>query len=181
MMLHISRPALAGAPGPTSHGGLDTALAALVGQWQALPFAWGTVDCCQFAKAAAWQLHGMVIDAPTYVGERDALRTLRALGGYTGLLAAARLLQRPLPQARRGDFVLFAHAGPGLFGQGLGVVTGLHAQAPGATGLVQVRRQNWLQCWGVADVQAPNHATQNPNPTAQTPTQTPAQEVHKNA
>jgi hypothetical protein len=131
--------------------GLDHKLALLVAEWKARPFEWGTTDCCQFARAAAWRLHGIVVEPPAYRSEREALRTIRALGGYTGLLQSAGLLQRPaLAAARRGDFVTFSHLAPGLFTEGLALVTGVEAHATTRIGLIGIGRRKWLQCWGVA-------------------------------
>lgn len=143
LMTHENTPAMRTATD------LDQRLSALVGEWSARPFVWGMTDCCQFARAAAWQLHGLVVDSPAYISERDALRAFKRLGGYAGLLRSAGLQQRPPAAARRGDFVLFAHDGPGLFAQGLAVVTGTHAHAPTATGLVALERGAWVECWGV--------------------------------
>lgn len=129
---------------------IDTTLGDLLASWRGRPFAWGTADCCQFAREAAWLLHGIAFDAPAYVSERDAARTLRRLGGYPGLLVQAGLQRRgALAAARRGDFVIFAHEGPGLFDQGIALVTGVHATAPTQAGLVSIDRRQWVECWGV--------------------------------
>jgi hypothetical protein len=135
-----------------SQTGLDHKLSMLVAEWSARPFAWGTTDCCQFARAAAMALHGIVVPhPPAYTSEREALRTIRALGGYTGLLQSAGLVQRPtLASARRGDFVTFDHLEPGLFTEGLALVTGAEAHATTRIGLISVGRRQWLECWGVA-------------------------------
>lgn len=136
---------------------LDQQLADLVAEWSARPFAWGTSDCCQFARAAAWTLHGISVDAPAYISERDALRTLRLLGGYTGLLRSAGLHPRPCSAARRADIVIVRHAGPGLFAHAMGVVTGTHAHAPTRLGLLAIDRSAWVQCWGPADAASLPH------------------------
>lgn len=129
---------------------LDQTIADLVVDWSARPFAWGTADCCQFAREAAWRLHGLAVDAPAYVSERDAVRALRRLGGYTGLMIGAGLQRRrALIAARRGDFVIFSHEGPGLFDQGIALVTGELAHAPTAVGLLGIPRRQWVECWGV--------------------------------
>ncbi len=130
---------------------LDRDLCALVGEWSARPFQWGATDCCQFARAAAWQIHRVVVDTPAYISEREAARVLARLGGYAGALRQAGFAPREPAAARRGDFVLFAHQGPGLFEQGLGVVTGTHAHAPTRIGLLAIERGAWVQCWGPAD------------------------------
>lgn len=130
---------------------LDQQLGALINEWSARPFTWGVTDCCQFARAAAWALHGIVVDAPVYVSERDAARTLRRLGGYEALLTGAGLQRRrALLAARRGDFVIFKHEGPGLFDMGIALVTGTHAHAPTAQGLLALPQALWIEAWGVA-------------------------------
>ena len=129
---------------------INTTIGSLVAEWRAKPFAWGATDCCQFARAAAWSLHRIVVDAPPYISEREAVRVLRRLGGYQGLMRAHGLQPREIINARRGDFVIFDHEGPGLFEQGIALVTGTHAHAPTASGLVSLERAAWAECWGVA-------------------------------
>lgn len=129
---------------------IDTTLGEILAAWRSRAFDWGTSDCCQFAREAAWRLHGIAFDAPTYVSERDAVRTLRRLGGYKGLLISAGLKpRRALIAARRGDFVIFNNEGPGLFDQGIALVTGIQACAPTAVGLMAIDRRQWVEVWGV--------------------------------
>jgi hypothetical protein len=130
---------------------LDRHISALLNEWSARPFVWGVTDCCQFARAAAWRIHAIVVDTPAYISERDAVRTLARLGGLRGALRGAGLQPRPLASARRGDFVLFRHDGAGLFGEGLALVTGTHAHAPTRLGLIALDRSAWLECWGPVD------------------------------
>lgn len=137
---------------------MDRHIATLLNDWSAKPFAWGITDCCQFARAAAWQIHSVAVDSPPYISERDAVRTLARLGGYTGLLRSAGMHSRPLAAARRGDFVLFDHKGGGLFPHGLALVTGLQAHAPGPCGLQAIERTHWLECWGPAEQKGGAHA-----------------------
>ena len=137
---------------------LDQQLAALVAEWSARPFCWGATDCCQFARAAAWQIHGVVVDSPAYTTEREARRVLDRLGGYAGLLHRAGFTGRPLAAAARGDFVVVEHKGPGLFAHGLAVVTGTHAHAPTRLGLLAIERSAWLECWAPAPQQGGAHA-----------------------
>jgi hypothetical protein len=127
---------------------MDQHMAALLAEWGARPFAWGTTDCCQFARAAAWQIHRVAVDAPAYNSERGARRVLDGMGGYAGLMHRAGFHARPLAAARRGDFVVVEHKGPGLFLHGLGLVTGLQAHAPTRLGLLALDRTVWLECWG---------------------------------
>lgn len=137
---------------PTLHlsaTNLDTQIAALVNQWRTRPFQWGVSDCCQFARAAALMLHGVATPSPTYANERDAFRAVAAMGGFPGILKAAGFVQRPVGSARRGDFVVVAHAA-GLFDAGLALVTGQFAHTTTRVGLLAVPRMAWQQCWGVA-------------------------------
>lgn len=133
---------------PADH--LDATLGALLADWQRRPFAWGTADCGAFAREAGWRLHGLVVDVPAYIGERDALRTLQRLGGWAGVLRAAGLQPRePVASAQRGDFVLWRCGDAGsVFGEGLALVTGVDAAAPGPVGLVSVSRGWWSSAWG---------------------------------
>lgn len=130
---------------------LDQRLAAFVAAWQARAFAWGQSDCCQFAREAACALHGLRVQSPAYASERGAVRVLRRLGGFAGLLQSHGLQERPVRAARRGDFVVYKNAGAGLFDRGLALVTGPQAHAPSGAGLVSVDRGLWLQCWGVVE------------------------------
>ena len=147
--------ALQHTPAPTADD-LDARLAALLAEWSTRPFAWGQTDCCQFARAAAWRLHGLVVDSPAYINERQALRVFRDLGAFHGLLKSTGL--RPLRHhmaARRGDFAIvrmpFENPDrPGLFPQGIALVTGLQAHMPGALGLVALPRAAWVEVWGGA-------------------------------
>lgn len=135
---------------------LDQRLAALLAEWSERAFQWGVTDCCQFARAAAWRLHGLAVDAPSYISEREAVRTLCAMGGFSGLLKLAGLQRRAsLLSARRGDLVLVSMLLPdgsqraGLFPQGLALVTGVVAHMPGPVGLESVARSAWVEAWGV--------------------------------
>jgi hypothetical protein len=44
---------------------------------------------------------------------------------------------------------LYRNDAPGLFGEGLALVTGLGAHAPTDRGLIEIKRPEWLQVWGV--------------------------------
>lgn len=143
--------AAASAAEPVHHTDLDQRLGALISEWSDRPFEWGISDCCQFARSAAWVLHGIAVDAPPYISERDAARALERMGGYEGLLTGAGLQRRrALLAARRGDFVIFQHDGPGLFPRGLALVTGTHAHAPTERGLISLPKTVWVDAWGAA-------------------------------
>jgi hypothetical protein len=125
---------------------IDQKLEALLYDWQRRPFVLGTNDCCQFARAAAWSLHTVLVEHEPYTTDRQALRVLGALGGYRGLLARTH---RPVPTgaAQRGDIVILPGKAP--YREALGVVTGIHAHTTGHYGLVEVPRSKWIECWRV--------------------------------
>jgi hypothetical protein len=126
---------------------MDQKLAALFDAWRARPFAWGCADCTTFARDAAWRLHGLVVDVPAYVNEREAVRLLADhYRGWSAALQRAGFVvvdRAPL----RGDLVMYESTAPGLFAQGLAVCFGAQAFAPGAAGLLPVPAQQWVQTW----------------------------------
>jgi hypothetical protein len=126
---------------------MDQKLAALFDAWRARPFAWGSADCTTFARDAAWRLHGLAVDVPAYVNERQALRTLADhYRGWTRALQGAgfvRVNRAPV----RGDLVVYDSAAPSFFAMGLAVCFGAQAFAPSATGLAPVPAGQWLQTW----------------------------------
>lgn len=130
---------------------LDQRISQLLAEWAERPFAWGQTDCCQFARAAFLKIHGVDLIPPAYTTEKQALRALKALGGYAGLLSSNKLQQRPILAARRGDFLIIAHKAAGFFDAGLAVCTGLQAHSTTKRGLIEVGREHWQECWGVAE------------------------------
>jgi hypothetical protein len=87
-------------------------LAAYLLERHRTPFAWGTHDCCQFARAAARAITGRDIarglGLRRYTSAQGALRQLVRLGGIDHLPARAGLAEVPLTYAQRGDLVLGA-------------------------------------------------------------------------
>ncbi len=127
---------------------IDLQIAGLLAEYQRAPFQWGTVDCCQFVRAALRVTTGRDIPIRPYKTERGALRALAALGGYDGAMRAygAEPLERPL-LAQRGDVVLVP--APGLFEGALALCTGLAAHAAGPDGLSAIVQSKWLRAWRV--------------------------------
>lgn len=125
---------------------IDQQLESLLQDWQRRPFQLGTTDCCQFARAAAWALHTVLVDHDPYSTDRQAMRVLGALGGYRGLLACTH---RPVATgaAQRGDIVIIPGKAP--YKEALAVVTGIKAHTTGPYGLVEVPRNQWIECWRV--------------------------------
>lgn len=130
---------------------IDQALYSLFADWHRRPFAWGTTDCCQWAATAVQRLHGRTPPAtPPYCTQRAALRVVRSLGGYEGMLRAVGMVPVPVQTARRGDVAIVrASKSDALFGGTLAVVTGVQAHTTGPCGLVSIKRCNWLAVWGV--------------------------------
>lgn len=124
---------------------LDARLQTLLTAWRARAFVWGVADCCQFARAALVQIHGVPADRlpdPLYTSEADALAHLESLGGIPGLIARADLAVRDdLADAQRGDLVLIAAPAP--WAGALAVVGGQFAHLPGPLGLRAVPRRHW--------------------------------------
>ena len=131
---------------------MDMALAKLYAAWRDRPFQWGSADCTVFARDAAWRLHGLVVDVPAYINERQALRLL--VDHFCGWAAAlqragfVRVDRAPV----RGDLVIYESAAPGLFANGVAVCFGDRAFCPSATGLAAVPAEQWCQTWAPKEV-----------------------------
>ena len=138
---------------------LDERLAALVEQWRHRSFAWGVVDCCQFARAALVQIHAVPADRlpdPVYTNQADALDHWARLGGFEGLAAAAGLRAVDVAHAQRGDLVLVPALPKQFKGYALAVSTGQTAVMPGAEGLRAVHRRFWVLAYTTRPV-GPEH------------------------
>lgn len=109
------------------------------------PFAWGVHDCCTFAAGAVQAITGRVIELPSYVGVRQALRALRARDGLMEAVSAQLGLMRAPCHAKRGDALLLRQAGRDVLAVSLG-----HAwAAPGADGLVFGPAAEAVAAWRV--------------------------------
>ena len=129
---------------------MDEKLAALWADWEKRPFQWGAADCTTFARDAVFRVHGIVVDCPVYINERDALRLLsdHFRGWCLALRNAGFELVGSLPGvARRGDLVLYESEAPGLFPNGLAVCFGGKAYCPGESGLAEIPPAQWRQVW----------------------------------
>jgi hypothetical protein len=110
-----------------------TALAAEIAARLALPFAWGSNDCCQFVAACVHAMTGESF-APRfgkYHTELGASRILSRAGGLASLVSD--VLGEPISVmwARRGDIVLVREHDRSL----LAIVDGERWLAPAPEGL----------------------------------------------
>ncbi len=127
----------------------DERLAAFFAAWRERPFEWAAADCCQFAKAAVREIHGLHVPiAPVYRDAKEALQAVRSLGGFEGILQAAGLVPRPAAAlAARGDVLIVTGALP--FRRAMALCIDGRAFAPGKAGLIEVKRRHWHSAWGV--------------------------------
>lgn len=128
---------------------LDTRMQQLIDDWQRRPYLIGTTDCCQLARAAVWQLYGVLVDHPDYNTERQALRLLASVGGYRGLLAVTHTALPGTMDAARGDIAIIQGRAP--YHEALAVVTGTHAHTTAPYGLLAVPRSEWVQVWRLSN------------------------------
>jgi len=116
-----------------------------------MPFAWGTQDCCQFARKAVRAIRGKDpawgMGLRRYKTARGALSNLHRLGGLESLPEHARLTEIPVRRAQRGDVVI----GPvGERGEeALGIVIGAKAAFAGSNGLDFVPVLECRRAWRV--------------------------------
>jgi len=122
-------------------------LDAKVEEWRSRAFAWGTVDCCQFAAEVVAALTGDDKRAlfPAYTDEAEARAIIAAHGGLSGLVTAALGEQKHPSRAMRGDVVLLDR------GQGelIGICIGARIVAPGLQGLEFAPMGCALAAWSV--------------------------------
>lgn len=113
---------------------------------RALPFAWGSNDCCTFAADCVQVITGSDCAATLrgHTTAKQAYRSLQRNGGVIGIATAA--LGKPISAAfaQIGDVVL-SKAGKRDM---LAICNGVTALAPSATGLVSVPFCEL--CWRVA-------------------------------
>lgn len=123
----------------------QTRLAAYVRQRSSQPLVWGVHDCALFAAGAVAAVTGRYVPLPAYIGARQGLRTLRALGGLRAI--ATRELGDPIPAQRAGvgDVVLVATGKR----EALALCNGVTALGPGPDGLVAVPLRHAVMAWRV--------------------------------
>jgi hypothetical protein len=85
-------------------------LVAYLAQHRCTPFAWGTQDCCQFARHGVAALRGADpakgLRLRRYTTAKGAAAVLARLGGLAAIPARCGLTEIPLTRAGRGDVVL---------------------------------------------------------------------------
>jgi len=88
------------------------AFAAYLAQRRCMPFAWGTHDCCQFARRGAEAITGIdpgtIVAVGDYSDAAGAQAQLEALGGLEAIPQKCGFAEIPVTRAQRGDWV----AGP---------------------------------------------------------------------
>lgn len=120
-------------------------LAAYIDATRSLAFAWGVHDCCTFAAGAVLAITGRMVSMPAWADRREAVATLRRLGGLRAAATAAMGPMQPPARAQRGDVVLLCQRGRSLLGVCLGHVWA----APGAAGLAFGPMDEALGAWKV--------------------------------
>lgn len=124
-------------------------LDAFVEQRRCMPFAWGSQDCCQFARHAVAALTGSDPAADwglrPYRTAKGAAGQLARLGGIAALPGRAGLSEIPLLRAGRGDLALVPNAGR----PALGIVLGAKVAYVGEQGLAFVPVTACTNTWRV--------------------------------
>lgn len=125
-----------------------TRLFAYIAQRRRMPFAWGTHDCCQFARRAVEAITGedpaAGLDLLEYTDAAGAAAYL-AEHPIESIPAAAGLQEIPVLRAQRGDIVLMP-SGEHLV---LGVCLGGYIAGPGATELEHIPLRRAVKAWRV--------------------------------
>lgn len=120
---------------------------AYVRERAAVPFAWGTNDCCTFAAGAVEALTGAnpMAGVEPYSSEMAAARLILRAGDLRAL--ASQFLGAPVPplMAAVGDVVLLVNEGREL----LGVCNGINALAPSPEGVVALEMSAALSAWKI--------------------------------
>lgn len=129
------------------HDNWPTLLAAFIEERRAMPFAWGSNDCCLFASD--WIRRACGVDFAEDLRGRysSAIGARRVLSRFGGVLEIAKSLagleQVPSATVRRGDVVAFEMQG----GHALGICCGDIAALVGKQGLVFPRIENASAAW----------------------------------
>lgn len=126
-------------------------LAELVAARVAMPFAWGTHDCCTFAADVALAITG----ADPFAQHRGRYATEAGADGVVGPAGLTQFVEGlmrdfgcdeiPVATAQRGDWALVIVGNMPL----VGVVLGGQVAAPGARGLAFLPFRRAERAWGV--------------------------------
>ena len=122
-------------------------LSAFVAQRRCSPFAWGSQDCCQFARKTIEAMTDAdpLPEVPAYSSAREGMRVLRDLGGIEALPVRASLPEIPLALAQRGD-LLSCKTGRHL---ALGICIGRDAAFAGKAGLIYRPTLTCRKAWRI--------------------------------
>ncbi|MET3441395.1 hypothetical protein ABIC94_002153 [Variovorax paradoxus] len=116
-------------------------------QRAAMPFEWGSNDCCSFAATAVEAITGVnpMVGIAPYDSAIEAARMTEEGGGLAQL--ATSLLGSPVSpvMAAVGDVVLVINVGREM----LGVCNGVNVAAPGAAGMVALGMDAALAAWKI--------------------------------
>jgi hypothetical protein len=123
-------------------------LAAFVAQRSAMPFAWGTNDCCTFASDGVLAITGTdpMADLRGYTSAAHAQRILVRGGGLMALVSERLGWHLETKFAQRGDMVLVPMADDQQF---LGLCMGSTFAAPGPHRMVIGPMSTALACWPI--------------------------------
>ena len=123
----------------------------LVAFWRArraIPFGWGSNDCCTLAADWVAEMTGTdpIADIRGWDDALSAARTIDELGGMREAVTARMGESIDWRMAKRGDVVLMVLDGRDT----LAVVMGEYAIAPGESGARLVPMGHAVCAWGVA-------------------------------
>lgn len=125
------------------------ALHAFIESRRSVPFAWGTHDCCQFARRGVESQRGSDPAAALKLGHYKrapgAAVVLRRLGGIEALPGRCGLEEVRVPMAQRGFVLLAEFEGKPT----LGICVGDKAVFAGEHGLIFIAAKNCLRAWRV--------------------------------
>jgi len=122
-------------------------LYAKIEEWRTRPFAYGSVDCCQFPADVVLALTGVDFreQFPTYATQEEAAAILATHGGMVGLLTSVLGEPVHVSRAKRGGVIACD------FGDGIaaGICLGVKCCAPGARGLVERQTLDAVAAWSI--------------------------------
>jgi hypothetical protein len=128
-------------------------LQAFLDERRAMPFAWGSNDCCLFAADCIKVLTGLDLAEDlrgTYDSDLSAARVLKEFEGVEQI-AVTRCAEHgfsevPVSFAQRGDLLLVVtERGPTL-----AICTGIRCTAPTESGRVETPTLEASRCWHIS-------------------------------